>query len=999
MYVDRLDLSTVDFTGIGGPPPPHKFDVSAWTYDAVKAVLAADKITDKKYGKLQLMAKHAIDYSVFGGPQNFGKWMDVHSAPSCPVEARAPVEHLIGQFASGMTSLLGKLVEGWTSLNGSDRNAVARQFTPFVAERTHQPTGCRGRYDYNSSQELPDTQDELDGDAALDKDDDDDMENVHHDTDDDEHVEVRAGGKKGKGAPDVPSPEKVKEHTAARGKGVLPSKRVRDPEDVGQGSPVKRPRTDPLATRRRVKKTTTLVKKQNPRDPLERIHSKLSTGGNSDVHEAPVHKPAAAPSTVPTSSDASGRASPPVADVQATTAGIRTSGSDESVSARTAEIFPTLLAMNDVAVSHATRSASVEVDAPEINLSKEDSLSYNTDSKRMGGGTSSSTKEGAEERVHNDMPSIGETLGTTAQDSGAPEVAKVTVARAGLPPRRRSTRKQSADIPNAPAVARSSRDDSGYVPASTLFPPPARSNVMERTEDRSTTDPGGKPGTTDGGEHAEQTVSLPAVDNPSLNLRTSKLPVNIGVPYSPNKKIVKKVATDIADSTPRPTNKPDDSAAADAEMFVDLSPLDSAQQVVRSPASRQDRHPMAFTPPSCSLGIDRSQDEPVVQDPSPVAFAFPAGMAPMMAQPMVEGRKAVKFAEPVVQATPEEITPSLDEAYRRIEEAALQRRSSRGQGQSSSNTTAESVSEDTIRSATPGSVRQRRVVHAPPADDYEPEVKATKDQNQLYDIVKHFGNARSNSKHMKELKASCLDRTKIIQCDATYVDLGDLAESVRPLGKISKNVVACGIDFINRHMDMSPDKTIMQYTMTCKIWDGDFHHKILRKHFAAHGDFKLTMKKCALFPMFQELAPHDPHDKCGHHYAICLDLKNQRFEVLDSMRSEADADLTSHAEYFINNLKETWNRHYENSKVQIRHFPIEYVATTKQGNRHDCGFHMLEYLAKWEGRRVPVVTAGMVVELHKIYTWNWLMNEDFNTWSNAREFIEEVVKKATKKYK
>ena len=60
---------------------------------------------------------------------------------------------------------------------------------------------------------------------------------------------------------------------------------------------------------------------------------------------------------------------------------------------------------------------------------------------------------------------------------------------------------------------------------------------------------------------------------------------------------------------------------------------------------------MAFTPLSCSLGIDRSQDEPVSQDPSPVAFAFPAGMALMMAQPMVEGKKAVKFAEPVVQGT------------------------------------------------------------------------------------------------------------------------------------------------------------------------------------------------------------------------------------------------------------------------------------------------------------------------------------------------------------
>ena len=54
MYVDRLDLSTVYFTGIGGPLSPHKFTVSAWTYDAVKAVVAADKITDTKYGKLQV---------------------------------------------------------------------------------------------------------------------------------------------------------------------------------------------------------------------------------------------------------------------------------------------------------------------------------------------------------------------------------------------------------------------------------------------------------------------------------------------------------------------------------------------------------------------------------------------------------------------------------------------------------------------------------------------------------------------------------------------------------------------------------------------------------------------------------------------------------------------------------------------------------------------------------------------------------------------------------
>ena len=99
-----------------------------------------------------------------------------------------------------MTSLLGKLVEGWTSLNGSDSDAVARQFTPFVPERAHRPTGCRGRYDHNSSQELPDTQGDLDGDGfggidtGLDKDGDDDMENVPHDTDHDERREDNVRG-------------------------------------------------------------------------------------------------------------------------------------------------------------------------------------------------------------------------------------------------------------------------------------------------------------------------------------------------------------------------------------------------------------------------------------------------------------------------------------------------------------------------------------------------------------------------------------------------------------------------------------------------------------------------------------------------------------------------------------------------------------------------------------------------------------------------------------
>ena len=56
MYIDRLDLSTVNLDAIGGPPPPHKFDFFDWTYDDVKVVLAANRISEMKDGKLQVSA-------------------------------------------------------------------------------------------------------------------------------------------------------------------------------------------------------------------------------------------------------------------------------------------------------------------------------------------------------------------------------------------------------------------------------------------------------------------------------------------------------------------------------------------------------------------------------------------------------------------------------------------------------------------------------------------------------------------------------------------------------------------------------------------------------------------------------------------------------------------------------------------------------------------------------------------------------------------------------
>ena len=139
------------------------------------------------------------------------------------------------------------------------------------------------------------------------------------------------------------------------------------------------------------------------------------------------------------------------------------------------------------------------------------------------------------------MPSIVDSHITMAPADAGPEAATITVVRPGLPPRRRSPRKIPAQVSNAPQVLKSSKDDSGYMSPSTLFRPSAKSNVPDKMEVSSTTDATGKPCATEGGGRSKQTVSFTAMENTSLNLRTSKLPVNIGVPYNPNRKICKKL--------------------------------------------------------------------------------------------------------------------------------------------------------------------------------------------------------------------------------------------------------------------------------------------------------------------------------------------------------------------------------------------------------------------------------------------------------------------------
>ena len=85
-----------------------------------------------------------------------------------------------------------------------------------------------------------------------------------------------------------------------------------------------------------------------------------------------------------------------------------------------------------------------------------------------------------------------------------------------------------------------------------------------------------------------------------------------------------------------------------------------------------------------------------------------------------------------------------------------------------------------------------------------------------------------------------------------------------------------------------------------------------------------------LFPVLQKLGTrkNDP----SHWYVLTLNLVAQRFEILDSMRDEANEQLMVHATELMEKIKAAWLMYYGQSKVQISASKLVCIDMPKQDN-------------------------------------------------------------------
>jgi hypothetical protein len=84
-----------------------------------------------------------------------------------------------------------------------------------------------------------------------------------------------------------------------------------------------------------------------------------------------------------------------------------------------------------------------------------------------------------------------------------------------------------------------------------------------------------------------------------------------------------------------------------------------------------------------------------------------------------------------------------------------------------------------------------------------------------------------------------------------------------------------------------------------------------------------------MFPVLQDLTP-DIKQHTGHYYLIVLNLKAERFEVMDSLRAKGNRGLIKDYRLIIGSIKYLWAKNYSESTINIENWVTEHIDTPMQ---------------------------------------------------------------------
>ncbi|PNT61354.1 hypothetical protein BRADI_5g14167v3 [Brachypodium distachyon] len=163
------------------------------------------------------------------------------------------------------------------------------------------------------------------------------------------------------------------------------------------------------------------------------------------------------------------------------------------------------------------------------------------------------------------------------------------------------------------------------------------------------------------------------------------------------------------------------------------------------------------------------------------------------------------------------------------------------------------------------------------------------------------GNAASNVDGTRGTGATNEEPSEANDAADSIENLGKLANEVKPKGTLGSNLCEVVLDYLRKYHTPSW-KILMPYIVGAKLASGDHNHRVVQEAFRRDDDFKLSQKDIIMFPTLEDVSTIEKQH-IGHWHTISLDLKYQRFEVLDSMRTKDDPDLCAHSGDMICHIK------------------------------------------------------------------------------------------------
>ncbi|CAO2177240.1 unnamed protein product [Urochloa humidicola] len=249
--------------------------------------------------------------------------------------------------------------------------------------------------------------------------------------------------------------------------------------------------------------------------------------------------------------------------------------------------------------------------------------------------------------------------------------------------------------------------------------------------------------------------------------------------------------------------------------------------------------------------------------------------------------------------------------------------------------------------------------------------KCNKAVNDVYNAVLAMDSKRPSARS-RSTKSNQSDVIIINYWDF-HITLSELARSVKP-GATLENVVAeIGLYVINPK-GKKATKRVLPLRTSDHLQSGQLDRPAIRQVFRK-GTNHLDHRQMVMFPVLQIIEGKDS-EKVGHYFLLVLNLRNGRFEVLDSMRTLRDGNLKACCNKIIAAIKSLWRMHYPGSRFDTGSYELVPIAVPLQNNNHDCGFHMLMHAEHWDGSTVYNFQEKDIANIRKLLTYKWLTNEE-----------------------